>query len=204
MANGIDVAQRVRVGVETEDGQILQFFSYIKKIYPDRLLLVFSETKASLEKYLQEGVTVRLSVYTPIGIILTSSVILNSAQNCEFEVEMESEPKRIQRRRYVRANGNFRLLIEQNGQTITALTQDIGGGGVRFICDNQLEYSFVEAKLFIPQIQQALAFSGDVEKKPHFKPNEYLIQFKVIDDATRNKIIQKCLEIEAEKIRKNN
>ena len=111
MANGIDVAQRVRVGVETENGELFQFFSYIKNFSDDRLFLVFSEANAKYEQYLTEGKEVRLSIYTPIGIFLTTAIILNSANNCEFDVEIEHEPKRIQRRRYVRADGFYRMIL---------------------------------------------------------------------------------------------
>ena len=48
-------AQKVRIGIETPSGQILQFYSYIKKIDNDRLTLVFSDSKSHLSKYLKEG-----------------------------------------------------------------------------------------------------------------------------------------------------
>ena len=84
-------AQKVRIGVETPSGQILQFYSYIKKIESDRLLLVFSESKAHLVKYLQEGTLIKISIYTPSGIILQDSIILNTPVNCEFEAEFGSK-----------------------------------------------------------------------------------------------------------------
>ena len=203
MSNGVQVAQRVRVGVETENNQIFQFFSYVKKIYDERLVLVFSESNSHFEKYLVESSTVRLSIYTPIGVLLAEAIIINSAKNCEFEVEMLQQPKRIQRRRYVRANAHYRLIIEQNEKNYTALTCDIGGGGVRFLCDSGIDYVFSNAKLFIPEIKEGLAFSGTVEKKSYYKKDEYLIQFEQIEEKTRNKIIQKCLELQAENLRKN-
>ena len=72
------------------------------------------------------------------------------------------------------------------------------------MCDTKLDSDVADAKLFIPDMLEGLAFSGFIEKKPYFKENEYLIQFEKIEEKTRNRIIQKCLELEAEKIRKNN
>ncbi len=201
MKQSIKVAQRVRVGLEIEDGQILQFFSYIKKISNDRLLLVFPETKASFAPYLKEGETIRLSIYTSLGILLLSSIILSEPQNYEFEVEYEKPEKRIQRRKYVRSKANYRLVIEQENKTFTALTEDIGGGGVRFICDYPLKLSSVQAKLFIPDMENNIPFTGNLTKKHHFKKNEYLAVFTNITDTDKNNIIKKCLLNESKSLR---
>ena len=106
MSNGIRVNQKVRVGAEWTDGRIIQFFCRINKIFSDRLILGLSEQNAEFGKLLIEGNTVRISIYTPIGIILMNSIVLNSPKNGEFEVEYVHTHKRIQRRRYVRANAH--------------------------------------------------------------------------------------------------
>ena len=201
MSNGIRVKQKVRVGAELADGRIVQFFCRIEKIFSDRLILILAEQNKEFGKFLVEGHTVRLSIYTPIGIILMNSIVLSTPQNVEFEVEYVHTHKRIQRRRYVRANANYRLIIVQGEKPMTALTADIGGGGIRFICDEAPKLSFVSAKLFIPEMPEGIAFSGDIEKRPYYKQNEYLIQFNIIDESDRNKIIQKCLALEAKSIR---
>lgn len=194
-------AQKVRIGVEASNGQILQFFAYIKKIEVDRLTLVFSEEKAHLSKYLKEGNLIRSSIYTPTGILLQESIILNEPVNCEFEIEFSKSRKRIQRRRYFRVNANYRMIIEQMNKTYTVLTKDISGGGVRFICDEYLHKSEVKAKLYIPEHRDAVVFTGDILQKPYFKENEYIIRFVNIQDYERNRIIQKCMEIEAKNMR---
>ncbi len=199
----VQPGQKVRIGIEASGGQILQFFAYIKKVEPDRLLLMFSESKAQFAKFLEEGSTVRLSVYTPLGILLLNSVILSAPVGFEFEVEYESLSKRIQRRKYVRAHANYRLLINQMGKTITTLTEDIGGGGIRFIADTYIHQSEVNAKLYIPEIDSGIPFSGIVERKDRYKDNEYLIRYTNITEADRNKIIQKCLDIESKNIRED-
>lgn len=190
-------AQRVRIGIETEGGQILQFFSYIKKVADDRLTLVFSPTKAHFAQYLVEGSMVRLSIYTPVGILLSDSMVINEPVDCEFEVEFTQSKKRIQRRKYVRVKANYRLIIEQNGRTYTALSEDIGGGGIRFICDASLELSNINGKIFIPEMAEGLSFSGNVVIKQGFKHNEYLLVFDKITEENRNKIIQKCIQLES-------
>lgn len=201
MGGSIRVAQKVRIGIDIGNGHIIQFFSYIKKIYPDRLLLIFPESKANFAKYLKEGISVRLSVYTPIGILLMDSIVFNEPVNCEFEVEFERAQKRIQRRRFVRAKANYRIIIEHEGKTCSAISEDIGGGGIRFICDSNLQGAIVSAKLFIPDYTEGIAFTGRVETKQRFRPNEYLIEFMEIEEIDRNKIIQNCLELEAKSLR---
>lgn len=199
----IKPAQRVRVGVETATGQILQFFSYIKKVETDRLTLIFSKDKSHLEKYLKEGTLLKISIYTPSGIILQDSLILSEPVNCEFEVEYSTSRKRIQRRKYFRVPANYRMIIEQMSRTYTVLTKDLSGGGIRFICDSYLHCSEVKAKLYIPEHKDAVVFTGVIDKKVYFKENEYIIKFVNIQDYERNRIIQKCMEIEAKNIREN-
>lgn len=198
---GIKPAQRVRIGVEAPNGQILQFYSYIKQIMPDRLRLIYSKKKEVYTKYLDEGALLKLSIYTPGGIVLLSSIVLEAPEECEFEVEFSplKNAKRIQRRKYVRAVANYRVIIEQDNETFTGLTQDIGGGGVRFVCDSYICESEVTSKLFLPGIG-GINIKGDVLKQPHYKPNEYLLLFTGIEESDRSKIIQKCLEIETRSI----
>lgn len=200
----IKPGQKVRVGIETQDGQILQFFCYVREVLSDRLTLMFSETKKIFARYLYEGTTIRLSIYTSGGIMLLKSIVLTEPADCEFAVEYDtSYMKRIQRRKYVRARANYRMIIEQLGQTFTVLTEDIGGGGVRFVSDNALQFSEVSAKLFIPEIETGLPFEGVISQKERYRNNEYLIQFTQISDEVRNKIIQKCLDIESKSIRES-
>ena len=193
-------AQKVRIGVEANNGQILQFFSYIKKIDVDRMILVFSEAKAHLSQYLKEGVSIRLSIYTPTGILLQESIVLNSPVNCEFEVEFSKSKKRIQRRKYFRVDVNYRMIIEQNGKTYTVLTKDLSGGGIRFISDMPLQEGEVKAKLYIPEHVDAVVFVGEVCKKAYFSTNEYVVKFVRIQDYERTRIVQKCMELEAKSI----
>lgn len=199
----VKVAQRVRIGVEAEGGQILQFFSYIKQVGSDRIKLVFSPTKQHFTQYLTEGSTIKLSIYTPIGILLMDSIVIQEPVDCEFEVEFSPMAKRIQRRKYVRAKANYRLIIEQMNKTFTALSEDIGGGGVRFMCDSPLQQSSAKGKLFVPDFQEGIAFTGKIIIKQHFKQNEYLLEFDKISEEDRTKIIQKCIQLEAMSIRED-
>ena len=196
-------AQKVRIGVETPSGQILQFYSYIKKIEKDRLLLVFSESKSQIAAYLKEGSMIKVSIYTQNGILLLDSIVLNEPVNCEFEVEFAKSRKRIQRRKYFRVEVNYRMIIEQMNNTYTVLTKDISGGGIRFICDSYLYPAEVKAKLYIPEHKDAVVFIGEIEKKAYFKDNEYIVKFKNIQEYERNRIIQKCMELESKNIRQD-
>lgn len=197
----VEATQRVRIGVETPEGQILQFFCYIKQVCSDRLRLIFAPSKQQFAQYLLEGSEVRLSIYTPSGILLMESMVISAPVECEFEVEYTQSSKHIQRRKYVRAQANYRLILEQNGKTFTALSEDIGGGGIRFVCDSNLSVASVNGKLYIPD--SAISFTGQIFVKPGFKQNEYLVTFDEILEDGRNKIIQKCLQLEAIRIRKD-
>ena len=152
---------------------------------------------------MQEGRLIKISIYTPTGILLQDSIVLNEPVNCEFVVEFSKTRKRIQRRRYFRIEANYRMIIEQMNRTFTVLTQDISGGGIRFICDSYLHPSEVKAKLYISEQPEPIVFIGSVSQKPHFKPNEYIIKFIQIKDFDRDRIIQKCMELEAKNYREN-
>ena len=164
------------------------------------MILVFSESKAHLSQYLKEGASIRLSIYTPTGILLQESIVLNSPVNCEFEVEFSKSKKRIQRRKYFRVDVNYRMIIEQNGKTYTVLTKDLSGGGIRFISDMPLQEGEVKAKLYIPEHVDAVVFVGEVCKKAYFSANEYVVKFVRIQDYERTRIVQKCMELEAKRI----
>lgn len=199
----VKAAQRVRIGLEVDGGQILQFFSYIKQVSSDRLKLVFSPSKQHIAQYLKEGSTIRLSIYTPIGILLMDSIVMSEPVDFEFEVEFAESSKRIQRRRYIRAKANYRLILEQTGNPITVLSEDIGGGGVRFMCDSYLHPATVRGKLFIPDIRDGISFIGRVTVKSYYKEKEYLVVFEDIKEEDRSKIIQKCIQLEAKSIRED-
>lgn len=200
----IKPGQKVRVGIEVQNRQVLQFFCAVNKVYADRIELSFPESKKQFLKYINEGDDVRLSVYSPVGIILIKSIVLNSPANGEFLVELPADHKRIQRRRYIRAAANYRLIIKYKETPVTALTQDIGGGGVRFLCDVALELKErVEARLFVPDFAHSIPFIGEISVKDHFRENEYLIEFEEITENDRSRIIQKCLQIESAQLREN-
>ena len=90
---------------------------------------------------------------------------------------------------------DFFLLISDNN--LKTATVDICGGGVRFVTDKHIVPTRTyKAQLRLNDFEPLIKMEGIVLKKKFFKANEYVIEFTVIDEQDREKIVQKCLALE--------
>ena len=71
------------------------------------------------------------------------------------------------------------------------------------MCDSYLLVLTVWGKVFIFFFDDGISFTGKITVKPYFKQNEYLVVFEDIEEEDRNKIIQKCIQLEAISIRED-
>ena len=191
----VKIGQKVRVGIETKDGQILQLYTRISDIDFDRITLEYTPDKDKFAQFLYEGADIRLSVYTRSGILLMHSIVIEPPENNKFIVEFSSRIKKIQRRSQVRVKVHYRLVLNQIGTTFTALTEDISGNGVKFISDAYIHPSEIDGKLFIPEFKEPIKFTGSIVLTKRFARNEYLVLFNKIEEDDRKKIIKKCFEL---------
>lgn len=173
--------------------------TYILEPDSDRLTLSFPESKREFAPYLREGVEIKAFIFTFSGIIILESIVYDSPFDGKFIIEYNEEHHVIQRRKYLRMPYMTDFFIQLNEKNIKTTSVDICGGGVRFTTNEQLKAgNTYQAQLRISAHEPLIKMTGILIKKHFYKPNEYVLEFTVIDEEDREKIVQKCLNIEKE------
>lgn len=173
--------------------------TYILEPDYDRLTLSFPESKREFAPYLREGTEIKAFIYTFTGIIIVDSIVYDSPFDGQFVIEFNESHQVIQRRKYVRTPFIVDFFIQKEGGNIKTNTVDIGGGGVRFISDTPLKANDIcHVQLRLNSFEPMIKAEGIILKKHFYRPNEYVLEFMIINENDRNKIIQRCLQIERE------
>lgn len=191
--------QQVKLTFKLSDGLEQEIMCSIKKKYKDRIALNFYREILSYIEYLQEGDEVKVNIYTPTGIKMFDAIILNSPLEAEFVIEFVEDYIEIQRRKYLRADIDTKVILERNeADNIVTHTLDIGGGGIRFFYEGLLnKQESVGCLLYLPMYIHSIKARGLIIKEDHLKKNEYVLVFTKIEESERDKVIKKCLELQA-------
>jgi c-di-GMP-binding flagellar brake protein YcgR len=191
--------QLVKLFFKAADGSEKELDCSIKKIYKDRLSINFPKEIIYYTDYLQEGEEVTAKIFTPSGIKIFDAIILNSPLEPEFIIEFVENYIEVQRRKYLRADLETKVIIERSEKgNIVTRTLDIGGGGVRFLFDGNFDYKeTVNCLLYLPMYLSSIKATGIIIKDEHLGAKEYVLVFTKIDERERDKIIKKCIEIQS-------
>lgn len=193
--------QQTKLLFNTADGSEKELNCSVKKVYNDRISLNFPRETEKYVDCLQEGDDVHVKIFTPAGIKMYDAIILDSPLEGEFTIEfVEDYIKEIQRRKYLRADLNTKVIIERGEKgNIVTHTFDIGGGGLRFYSKVPLNQNEnLSCLLYLPKQIHSIKARGIILKDVNLKPEEYVMMYTKIDERDRDKIIKQCLEIEAE------
>lgn len=195
----LKIGNNVKIEYLNSAGKVLSILSQISNIEYDRLELSNpNENYEEACEYLNEGTTVLVYIYTSNGIRAFDSIVLNPLKE-KLIIDFPNDYKNIQRRKYVRANwiSQAILIYPKTNESLNITTKDLGGEALKFITDKKLaiegEYKI---SLTLDNFLPAVVLEGRIEKKPHFKEQEYLFFYENIQETDRNKIIKKCLELE--------
>lgn len=192
--------QKAKLFFKTADGSEKELGCSIKKIYSDRISLDFPSETMNYLDYLEEGSEIAVKIFTPVGVRMFDSIILNSPLESEFVIEFIENYIEVQRRKYLRVDVNTKIIIEREEHNIVTNTLDIGGGGVRFFYEGSFDYKEnVKCMLYLPMILNSIKAKGIIIKDSNLKKNEYVLFFTDIKEIERDKIIKKCFEIESKK-----
>lgn len=176
---------------------------YIVEPEYDRLTLFFPDSKKEFLPYLTEGTEIKAFVYALSGIFIVDSIIFDEYDDGLITIEFNDEHEVIQRRRFVRIPFLTDLFLIGEEENIKAMTLNISGGGIKFTTNKELsDGSEYEAKLRFAPFDKLISMKGHIHKKAFYKENEYVIEFTEIKEDDREKIIQKCLELEREQNKK--
>ncbi len=203
MANN-PIKRGLKVQIEFETGsRKSRIDCYIINPDFDRLTLSFPESKKEFIPYLIEGTEIKAFIYTFSGIMIIDSIVFDAPFDGKFVIEFNEDQQVIQRRKYLRQPYMTDLYLESPDGNIRTMTIDIGGGGIRFSTDkvisNMQEF---KSQLRLNAYEPMIKIIGFVQKKHFYKDDEYLFEFTQIAESDRNKIIQKCIQLEREQNKK--
>ncbi len=198
------IKRGLKVQVEFETGsRKTRIDCFIIEPEEDRMTLSFPPSKEEFVPYLNEGTELKAFIFTFSGIMIVDSIIFDSPLDGRFVIEFNEEHQVIQRRKYLRVPFITDFYLQREGENIKAATIDIGGGGVRFASETVLPVmQKFNASLRLSQFESLIKLEGFVLKKSFHKKNEYIYEFTEISDRDRERIIQKCIELEREQNKK--
>lgn len=177
--------------------------TYIIEPDTDRLTLSFPESKQEIAPYIREGTEIKVFIYSNTGIIVIDSIVYDSPMDGKIVIEYSENRQIIQRRKYTRIPVNMDFFIQKEDGNIKTKTIDISGGGVRFVSETPLIINdLCHVQLRLNYYRKMIKAEGVIHKKQFYHQNEYTLEFTIINDNDRDKIIQKCAQLEKEQ-RKN-
>ena len=216
--------QQVNIIINTEEGQKI-ISSYIREVYPDRLVLTQPQDWEKYISCLDEGEEIDIKILTRAGVLLYTSVILNSpAEDC-FTIEFnEDSAKVLQRRAYTRVKMDtivdceydkldksskssktdpYSRMVEFSTPlsckfekyNIEAETIDIGGGGLKIKTVSPLPPQ-TAITFYINLFDDIIIAQGVIVENNKLPENQYGIMFTKISDEDREKIIKTCVKID--------
>lgn len=197
--NDIIENQQIKLSFKISDDSQKDLSCSIKKAYKDRLALNFPKETIDYINYLQEGDEVKANIYTPTGIKMFDAIILNSPLESEFIIEFVEDYIEIQRRKYLRSDLDTKVIIERGEEdNIVTHTLDIGGGGIRFFYQGDFHHQEnVGCLLYLPMYLRSIKARGIIIRDEYLKKNEHVLVFTKIEERERDKIIKKCIELQA-------
>ncbi len=191
------------VEIEIPGEQSVCYRSRVEYVSDDRLI-VASPMKSGAIVPVRRGTVVKVTYTDNVAVYTFSSEVLS--QNISgiptLILDRPSDSKRIQRRNFVRLDTrltvNLSLLNEKyipSGETISATTVDISGGGMMFVCDTNMKVGDVlEAVINLSEKETVTAIGRIVRivENPPKSRNRYSagFEFTIIEEAERDKIIR--------------
>ncbi len=177
---------------------------YVVDIQPDRLILSFPADGRKYLQYLGEGESVKAYIYSYSGILILNPMIIEAPKEENLiTIEFKEEQQVIQRRQYFRICWETDFSIIVDGKKLDVRTIDVSGGGVRFLCKEEIKTGEIyKGALRISSVDDPVELTGRVFKKNPDRKNEYVFEYTQIEEKQRERIIKKCVLIERERIRK--
>lgn len=110
---------------------------------------------------------------------------------------------KVQRRNFLRVPGELEIAVKATEQIMfTAMTDDVGGGGVSFICESRIPIKtndMLNCWLLVPYRNGTIEhanFKGEIVRIKQLESGKLIVmvQFTEIVDMERQRIIRYCFE----------
>lgn len=197
--------QKVKLKFKMADNSDKEIDCYITEIHSDRLFLTKPGELFNYIQYFDEGKELSVRIFTPIGVKIFDTIVLNSPLESDFVIEYIEDSLQIQRREYTRVELDLKVIIEKQGKgNLITHTVDISGGGLRFYCEESFEPDeSVGVYLYLPFSIRSIQSKAIIIKNSHLPKNEHVLCFTEINERDRDKIIKQCFETQAAKYRED-
>ena len=200
----LSLNQKAKIFFDGENGIEMELDCYINNIEDDRLGLDYPQDAETLKKYLEEGTPIDVKIFTPSGLMVFESVVINSPDE-GFVIEYVEDAVVIQRRDYSRSPLKTKLELKLRTETFGASTIDMSGGGIKFFSKEDLNpEEVVTGKLYLKNFDVPARFEAVILDNPSLQPDEYTLAFTNIDEKERDKIIKTCFAIDMQSRRNRN
>lgn len=197
--------QKVKLLLAMADGSQKEVDCQTKEVYSDRISLTTPTDVLENAEYLDEGEEFVVKIFTPTGVKIFDTIVLDSPHEEEFIIEYAEIASEVQRREYVRVPIQVKIVVQREGNSkgVIASTLDVSGGGLRFTYDNELTPGEeVLVTLYFPEMK-IIQVKGIVIHNDFLPENVYVLAFTEINEMDRDRIIKKCFEEQAKKLDAN-
>jgi len=196
--------QKVKLRFKAANNENEEIDCFIKNIHKDRLSLTISQEIIDNSQYFDEGHELTAMIYTPLGIKVFDTIVLDNPIGSNFVIEYIENVIEIQRREYARVEFESKIVIARADNThIYAVTVDISGGGLKFTYNGSFNPGeVVGLSLFLPAQTRLIQAKGILVKaEQHIPQDQHILLFTEIDERERDKIIKTCFEVQLAKYR---
>lgn len=193
--------QKVKLTFTMSDESEKEVNCLIKEVFIDRLTLTINDEVLKYAEYLEEGEELIAKVFTPSGVKLLNTIVLDSPTEQEFVIEYAEVSAEVQRREYTRVQLTAKVVIQRNHhENIVTNTIDVSGGGLRFAFDGNFNSKEeVSITLYLPDTKLIQA-KGHIIKNNQLPVNVHILSFSEISENDRDKILKKCFEIQTKSL----
>lgn len=194
----IKVDQKAKISFKMDEDSEKEFECRVKEVQKDRLSLEFPKEILEFADYLEEGSELPIKIFTPTGVNMFDTIVINSPLEDDFVIEYVENSTKIQRREYSRVPIDAKVIISRADKVnIVTRTIDISGGGIRFFSKDR----FVPGEqagifLYLPYEPSSIRGEGVIIYKEYPVENEYVLLFTNIDEKERERIIKKCFKMQ--------
>lgn len=192
--------QKVQLSFKLADGSSKEIDCLVVEAYTDRISLTAPAEVIEYSDYLGEGEELNVKIFTPSGVKIFDTIVLDSPLEPEFVIEYIQTATAIQRREFVRVDMELKVLLQKEDKTnLVTRTVNVSGGGLRFYSEGSfVPQEIVNITLYMPE-DRAVQAKGVIIPNEFLPPNEYVLSFSEIQERERDRIIKKCFEAQSAK-----
>lgn len=194
--------QKVKLFLKMADGSQKEVDCQTKEVYSDRISLTTPPEVLENAEYLDEGEEFVVKIFTPTGVKIFDTIVLDSPHEEEFVIEYAAIASEVQRREYVRVPMQVKIVVQREGAAkgVVSSTMDVSGGGLRFTYNNELTPGEeVQVTMYFPEIRNILV-KGVVIHNDFLPDDVFVLAFTEINEMDRDRIIKKCFEEQAKRL----